>query len=937
MNSLGDYFGELASREGKSPLKLAARWTKKEITCIKRCLRNAFERCRFGQKPLSIPSSVTGQALGNKLADHFAARLGEQLKLFRIQRCKGQGYPDRRLERISDHRSYPLELKATASFEPKSTNRVIITCSSGKLRRHFVAPINHLFLTVLHTRKGNKVWIRNFRADFLEPWTKVRVRLEASVSQHLLTQGSHSSFWGKEIEPAKLAMAKKRDLRRVGAIRISKRTRGVVQGELKLHKPSGGRRSAVPTLGCAILPTHAGARWRPNKLSKPVRMNGTSQMPAISTIGHGIPYLSKSDFKAARSCPAKLYYRKLRYPTILDDDPYIESLADGGFMVGKLAQLQYPDGVLVSTLDPWEAVEQTKQLLKQDRVTVFEAAIYHENRLVRIDVLRKNGNTLELIEVKSKAGDSNEYRAGTLFTGTRGGIRSNWRDYLEDVTYQASVLQAAYPIASVRCFLLVPDKAKTARLEGLSQRFRIRRQGHAVEVDVLGNSADLRGEDILTLFPVDVEVNALAAEVAAATKQFLPGLLPKLKKLPSQIGYDCRNCEYRIEDGAEKNGFAECWGSLASVKPHILDLYQLRLAKGSNGEPIVNELVKNCKASLFDIPASACGSAYGSRQAIQLKHTLSGKEWIAPALGGQLAELTGPLHFIDFETSTVALPHHQGMRPFELVAFQWSCHTLTAPGTAPKHQEWINCEQAYPNVEFARSLRETVGDKGMLMTWSNHERTTLRTIADKIDDYYPDEAKLAAWLRGAADGGRIMDMCALAKDGYFHPEMKGSLSIKYVLPSIWRNNAALREVQWFRKYSAVQDGAVLNPYATLPPLPIGEKDELVNEGTGAMRAYQAMLYGEGVDLEAREQWRRLLLQYCELDTMAMVIIFEHWWRNTRGKLTPDLSKACCDNDAGPNALTVPCPPPDSLATAVHHESVRQTGTSRSPAPTLDPQ
>jgi hypothetical protein len=219
------------------------------------------------------------------------------------------------------------------------------------------------------------------------------------------------------------------------------------------------------------------------------------------------------------------------------------------------------------------------------------------------------------------------------------------------------------------------------------------------------------------------------------------------------------------------------------------------------------------------------------------------------------------------------------MRPFELVAFQWSCHTMAKPGTEPTHREWINCEQTYPNVEFARSLRRAVGDKGVLMTWSNHERITLRTIADRIEDYFPAEAKLAGWLRGAADGGRIVDMCALAKDGYFHPEMKGSLSIKHVLPAIWRNNAALRAVPWLRKYAATKDGAVLNPYDTLPPLPIGEKHELVNEGTGAMRAYQAMLYGEeSADAKTKENWKRLLLQYCELDTMAMVIIFEHWWR-----------------------------------------------------------
>jgi hypothetical protein len=609
-------------------------------------------------------------------------------------------------------------------------------------------------------------------------------------------------------------------------------------------------------------------------------MINTHTMPDVNPTATVTTYLSKSDFKVARTCPAKLFYKKLRYPTTLDDDAYMQSLADGGFMVGKLAQLQYPDGVLVSTLDPWAAVADTQRLLEAERVTIFEAAIYHENRLVRVDILRKNGNEFDLIEVKSKAGDSNKHNAGKLFTGTKGGIRSEWREYLEDVAYQAAVLRVAYPGTSVHCFLLTPDKAKTARLEGLCQRFRIRRAGRAVEVDVVGDPAELLHEDILTLFPVDPEVATLADEVTAATRQFMPGLLPKLTKLPAQIGYACRTCEYRVDAGTGKSGFAECWKSLATLKPHVFDLYQLRTAKGASGDPIVNELVAQGKASLFDVPVSACESAFGPRQIIQLKHTRSGEEWIGSTLRDKLAGLKGPLHFIDFETSTVALPYHLGMRPFELVAFQWSCHTLPTPGMQPTHREWINCEQAYPNVEFARSLREAVGDKGVLLTWSNHERTTMRTIAEKIEAYFPAEAELASWLRGVTVGGRIVDMCALAKEGYFHPEMKGSLSIKYVLPAIWRNNLELREVPWFRKYSTTKDGVVMNPYATLPPLPIGEKDELVNEGTGAMRAYQAMLYGEeSSDAKTKENWKRLLLQYCELDTMAMVIIFEHWWRS----------------------------------------------------------
>jgi len=62
-----------------------------------------------------------------------------------------------------------------------------------------------------------------------------------------------------------------------------------------------------------------------------------------------------------------------------------------------------------------------------------------------------------------------------------------------------------------------------------------------------------------------------------------------------------------------------------------------------------------------------------------------------------------------------------------------------------------------------------------------------------------------------------------------------------------------------------------------------ETDEVVREGTGAMRAYQEMLYGLSRNDESRkEQWRRLLLQYCELDTAAMVMVWMHWLENANG-------------------------------------------------------
>jgi hypothetical protein len=236
-----------------------------------------------------------------------------------------------------------------------------------------------------------------------------------------------------------------------------------------------------------------------------------------------------------------------------------------------------------------------------------------------------------------------------------------------------------------------------------------------------------------------------------------------------------------------------------------------------------------------------------------------------------------PLHFIDFETSRMVLPYHRGMRPFEQVAFQWSCQTIAEPGAAPVSTEWINLDETFPNVNFAATLRQVIGDRGTVFTWSHHERTTLDDIGRQMDEYRLPDDGTREWLRIVTGSGRIFDLCAHAQAHYFHPAMKGSNSIKAVLPAIWRSNGALREDPWFNAYFRMDGKEIMDPYETLTKLEIIEQAEVVNEGTGAMFAYQQMLYGRGRDdAQIKQAWRDLLLQYCKLDTLAMVIIWKHW-------------------------------------------------------------
>ena len=99
-------------------------------------------------------------------------------------------------------------------------------------------------------------------------------------------------------------------------------------------------------------------------------------------------YLTKSRFKLVLSCPAKLYYqaRPDEFANKQIDDPFLQALAKGGFQVGALAKCYYSDGIEITTRDK-------------------KAALAYKNLFIRVDVLEKKGDVINLIEVKSKSYD----------------------------------------------------------------------------------------------------------------------------------------------------------------------------------------------------------------------------------------------------------------------------------------------------------------------------------------------------------------------------------------------------------------------------------------------------------------------------------------------------------------------------------------------------
>jgi hypothetical protein len=266
-------------------------------------------------------------------------------------------------------------------------------------------------------------------------------------------------------------------------------------------------------------------------------------------------YLSKTDFKVARTCATKLYYKKLSYPSVRDEDEYLQFLADGGYMVEAIAKLCYPKGIEIGfDKGAEESAAETLRLLRAHQsITLFEATLLSCKRLARVDILQKDGNTFELIEVKAKSVDTST--GENPFRGSRGKISSEWQPYLEDVAFQYSVLRELFAAAKIIPYLCLADKAKTTGIHSLFSRFELSASTLSAtrfrrpKVSYIGDADELRSNNFLTWINVTREIEELLPDVEASCAVFVASLRDAVTKIPVAINVECRKCEYRLLDG----------------------------------------------------------------------------------------------------------------------------------------------------------------------------------------------------------------------------------------------------------------------------------------------------------------------------------------------------------------------------------------------------
>ena len=249
-----------------------------------------------------------------------------------------------------------------------------------------------------------------------------------------------------------------------------------------------------------------------------------------------------------------------------------------------------------------------------------------------------------------------------------------------------------------------------------------------------------------------------------------------------------------------------------------------------NGADAARKLIGQGIIDIRDIPPDFLTSE--TQQRVR-NITIQGKAELLPEARHILTALEFPRYYLDFECMQFAIPIWKDTRPYDQLPFQWSCHVESADGTL-MHAEFLDTSGDDPRYAFAQALLDECGSQGPIIVYNQaFEKRIIRELARTFP-------KLSRSLLALNE--RMFDLLPVVRKYYYHPDMKGSWSIKKVLPCL------VPEL----RYEALG---------------------VVQDGTMAQAVYLDIIH-EGVSEKRKDQLRLDLLAYCGLDTLAMVKIVE---------------------------------------------------------------
>ena len=311
-------------------------------------------------------------------------------------------------------------------------------------------------------------------------------------------------------------------------------------------------------------------------------------------------------------------------------------------------------------------------------------------------------------------------------------------------------------------------------------------------------------ESVLSL--VKQQWDFVAEKISALKKVIRKKSIPDIK-----IGPQCHNpydCSF----------LGTCWKDVPEYS--IFDIAGMRTEKKFD---LFNRGVINIE----DIPKDFFLSA---NQRIQVDNQISKSKVVdKESIKQFLDSLSYPLYYLDFETFMPAVPLYDYSRPYQQIPFQYSMHFQKSRESELQHVEFLADGKSDPRIPFIENLlRDTEREGNIIVYNQSFEMSRLKEIAEDFPKYKKGINELLK---------RIKDlMLPFQKKYYYNPAMKGSYSIKNVLPAL---------------------------------VPEMSYDEMaISEGGAAMNAFESLI--NETDPEVIKKTRKDLLEYCKMDTLAMV-------------------------------------------------------------------
>ena len=551
--------------------------------------------------------------------------------------------------------------------------------------------------------------------------------------------------------------------------------------------------------------------------------------------------LSKSRYTAFCQCPKNLWL-KVYKPNEATIDAGLQARFAQGNVVGDLAMGLFGDFKEAhaekadGSLDLSKMVKQTRQWMDEGVENICEASFICEGGYCAVDILRKSYCAVDIL--RKTTGGWAIYEVKSTSFPEFNGQEAKLEKYAPDIAYQKWVLtQCGVNVTGTYLVCLNSDYVRHGELD-IQQLF------------VINDMKEM----------VDNEYLKVQARVSQAMKVINNEQEPDIDLSECCMKpYGCAFWNY-------------CMLQHGVPIPSVFDVYG---GKGKGGFTFKKKL--DCYHQGLITFEDLRSTDIGPIQNMQIEAALTDKEYInTEGIRKFLNKLSYPLYFLDFETMQDAVPQYDGAKVYAQITFQYSLHIKQNETAAYEHREFLApSDGSDPRRALAEQLCKDIPKDVCTLAYNmQFECGRIRELAA----LYPD---LAQHLLNIADN--IKDLIDPFRAGdYYVPAMGGSFSIKSVLPALFPGDP---ELDYHNLDERCQNGG--NAMTIFPHLQQLEQS-LPKQGVQTQDGKLSMadsLMPLSKQIEIRDEinaCREALLRYCELDTWAMVKV----WEKLREKAQP---------------------------------------------------